>query len=450
MNNLFQRLEISFSKRLLVHAEIDVFDPPVRSLPSEVPAFLDPETAILHLRAPSGNADWVAAFRAIFGAVEQHCPSTDIPPLCLTAAYIMSLADRSDAEQALLTSDYKPPMDVGVEFKVGQELQDEVASDQVEEVETSDVSAEVAAIESQNSPDGDVVAEDLDISLTESEVEAATDPTLECGQVDGGQVDAAEAYGPDDASTNGTGDEDLDFDEEYGSATSRDDFGADRNEAKPTAGGGSGAGSRASATESATSRPGATATKEAAADHQTRRSRMLSYVARSGARGDGDAAVASGTGDLSDQIDAAAMKAALSYEEARGWVPERQPHFNPGFDISSKSPSGERRLIEVKGLENEWTERGIKLSHVQFSMAREHPGEFWIYVVEHARDLERQRVTAIGNPFSKVDEYWFDQNWREMSEERASAREIHLRVGLKVEHQLWKKGTIVEIRSRGA
>lgn len=435
MNNLLQLLEISFSKRLLVHAEIDVFDPPVRSLPSEAPAFLDLETSILHLRAPRGNADWVAAFRAIFAAVERYCPSTDIPPLCLTAAYIMSFADRSDAEQALLTSDYKPPVDTGEELKTGQELRDEIASDQVEEVETNDVSGEVV--------------EDLDVSLIENEVEAATDPTLENGQVDGDQVDAAEAYGPDETS-NGTGDEDLDFDEEYGSATSRNDFGADRNEAKTTAGGGSGAGSRESATGSAASRPGATATKEAAADHQTRRSRMLSYVARSGARGDGDAAVASGTGDLADQIDAAAMKAALSYEEARGWVPERQPHFNPGFDISSRSPSGGRRLIEVKGLENEWTERGIKLSHVQFSMAREHPGEFWIYVVEHARDLERQRVTAIGNPFSKVDEYWFDQNWREMSEERASAKEIHLRVGLKVEHQLWKTGTIVEIKSRGA
>lgn len=449
MNTLLQRLEISFSKRLLVHAEIDAFDPPVRSPPSAAPAFLDPKTSTLHLRAPSGNADWVAAFRAIFAAVERHCPSTDIPPLCLTAAYIMSFADRSDAEQALLTSDYKPPMDVGDEFKAGQELQDEVASDQVEKVETSDDSAEVGTLESQNSPKEDVLAEDIDVSLTENEVEAATDPTGEGSEVDGGHIDASEAYGPDDTS-NDTGDEDLDFDEEYGSATSRGEFGADRNEVKTTLGGGSGTGSRASATGSATSRFGATATKEAAADRQARRSRMLSYVARSGARGDGDAALASGTGDLSDQIDAAAMKAALSYEEARGWVPERQPHFNPGYDIASKAPNGERRLIEVKGLENEWTERGIKLSHVQFSMAREHPGEFWIYIVEHARDLERQRVTAIGNPFSKVDEYWFDHNWREMSEERASVREIHLKVGLNVEHHFWKKGTIVEIKSRGA
>lgn len=460
MNALLQRLVISFSQRLLVHAEIDAFDPPVRSPASTAPAFLDQESAVLHLRAAGGNTNWVAAFRAIFAALERHCPSTDIPPLCLTAAYIMSFADRSDAEQALLTSDYKPPMDGADEFKAGQELQDGLVSDQVEEVETSDDSAEVATFESQNSPEEDLLPEDLDVTFAENEVEAATDSTQQGSKVDDGQIDAVEA---DDTSDH-TGDQDLDFDEEYGSATSRDEFGADRNEAKTTAVGGfsdgsggiggasdrSGGESSRAADGIAPSRPVTTSTKEAAADRQARRSRMLSYVARSGARGDGDSAVASGPGDLSDQIDAAAMKAALRYEEARGWVPERQPHFNPGFDIASKAPSGERRLIEVKGLESEWTERGIKLSNVQFSMAREHPGEFWIYVVEHARDLDRQRVTAIGNPFSKVDEYWFDHNWREMSEERASAREIHLTVGLTVEHWFFKKGTIVEIKSRGA
>jgi hypothetical protein len=176
---------------------------------------------------------------------------------------------------------------------------------------------------------------------------------------------------------------------------------------------------------------------------------MLSYVSRSGTRGDGDASTASGYDDIADLIDAAAMKAALSYEQGRGWEAERQPHFNPGFDIVSKSPTGGRRLIEVKGLDDEWTERGIKLSHVQFSMAREHPDEFWIYIVEHARDLERQKVTAIGNPFSKVEEYWFDHNWREASDERASSRDIHLKEGLKVQHHTWGKGVVVEVKSRG-
>ena len=176
---------------------------------------------------------------------------------------------------------------------------------------------------------------------------------------------------------------------------------------------------------------------------------MLSYVSRSSSRDSGEGTHQSADDDITVLVDAAAMKAALAYERSRGWEPEQQPHFNPGFDILSRSPTGGRRLIEVKGLESEWTERGVKLSHVQFSMVREHPDEFWIYVVEHARDRDRQRVTAIGNPFSKVEEYWFDHNWRAASDERVASRDIHLKVGLAVEHDHWGKGVVVEIKSRG-
>ena len=79
-----------------------------------------------------------------------------------------------------------------------------------------------------------------------------------------------------------------------------------------------------------------------------------------------------------------------------------------------------RRLIEVKGLDGDWTERGIKLSSVQYGMAERYPDQYWIYVVENARNLDRQRVSAIANPFSKVQEYWFDENWRQVAEEKAT------------------------------
>ncbi|MFP3802083.1 protein NO VEIN domain-containing protein, partial [Paraburkholderia sp. SIMBA_027] len=87
--------------------------------------------------------------------------------------------------------------------------------------------------------------------------------------------------------------------------------------------------------------------RDVTAERQVRRSRMLSYVSRSGNRGNGDEGATSVLDHVSDLIDAASMKAVLSYEQSRGWEPERQPHFNPGFDIVSRSPSGDRRLIEV-------------------------------------------------------------------------------------------------------
>jgi hypothetical protein len=176
---------------------------------------------------------------------------------------------------------------------------------------------------------------------------------------------------------------------------------------------------------------------------------MLTYVGNGGDRLE----TARRTGDqpdISELVDVAAIAAVLRYEQSRGWLPEEQSHGNPGYDIISKTPDGvSRRLIEVKGLENDWTERGVKLSHVQYGMAEAHPDEFWIYVVENARDRDRQRVNAVANPFSKVEEYWFDHGWKDLSEESATAQDINIRIGARVSHSLWKTGTIVAAERRG-
>jgi hypothetical protein len=103
----------------------------------------------------------------------------------------------------------------------------------------------------------------------------------------------------------------------------------------------------------------------------------------------------------------------------------------------------------VKGLESDWTERGIKLSHVQYAMAREHPEEYWIYVVENARDPHHQVVSAIRDPFQKVEEYWFDHNWRDIREESASSKDLNAQVGALVKHHTFGKGEILEVIKRG-
>jgi len=470
-------VEIRLSEQLLVQAEIEAFDPPVRSPAASAPAYLDHEEGVLHLRSTTGRVDWAAAFRALFSEVERFCPSSEVPPLCMTAAYIMSHQDWADAEQALLASDFKAPDDLDVSIEVGRELED-----QPDDETLNDEPAEAAAAcpeDDEASFDenlgSDEIPEDPAVDSggsTKTNATGAASANGAAGEGRGGTATSAAGGSAGSAgrkpsnedaeeSTSNEDDDEQEFDvdhddDAYGSASSRGAFGADPEENASTSGdaGGSnmhGGGPSDGQSRSGRSpfRSGSSRQSDAAAERQVRRSRMLSYVSRNGTRGDGDASPAAGTEDISDLIDAAAMKAALSYEQGRGWEPERQPHFNPGFDIISKSPSGGRRLIEVKGLDDEWTERGIKLSHVQFSMAREHPEEFWIYIVEHARDLERQKVTAIGNPFGKVEEYWFDHNWREASEERASSRDLHLKEGLKVQHHTWGKGVVVEIKSRG-
>ena len=468
LRELLLAAEIRLSNQLLVQAEIDAFDPPVRSPAASAPAYLDREAGVLHLRSSTGRVDWAAAFRALFSEIERFCPTTEIPPLCMTAAYIMSQEDWADAEQALLAADFKAPDDLNVSFEVGRELKDE-PEDETTNDEPTDPAAAVAEVEdtsSGGSVDSCEIPEEEPAGVDTASMKprsVASKSAAENGSEQGNATSTASGPGgsagrkasKESAGGNTSGEEEEE-DDAYGSAASRgalgaepegDDTRSDHTERENTRTRGRFDGEGRGG--SSPFRNDGGRQSDATAERQVRRSRMLSYVSRSGTRGVGDASTASGSDDIADLIDAAAMKAALSYEQVRGWEPERQPHFNPGFDIVSKSPVGGRRLIEVKGLDDEWTERGIKLSHVQFSMAREHPDEFWIYIVEHARDLERQKVTAIGNPFSKVEEYWFDHNWREASEERASSRDIHLKEGLKVQHHIWGKGVVVEIKSRG-
>lgn len=460
LNDILPRLEIRLSDRLMVQAEIGAFDPPVRSPETSTSAYLDPHEGRLHLRSTTGRVEWTSAFRAIFAEVERFCPTAEIPPLCMTAAHIMSQAEWIDAEQMLRETGFKAPED-DYQIEVGPEIQDTSEGEYPgehdmgsEEVTNSDSRGSEASCES-----GDVHRKLAPGGERPSTRQEPQSDFIGNGRDDGddGSSDAsAEPVGRDHLAKIEPEGSATD-DEGYGSASSRGGFGDDPPDQIAASSGKEAHGEHSKDTpggsphglSSAFGRKQGDARHETS-DRQVRRSRMLAYVARGASHGQKDAPNGSSGEDITSLIDAAAMKAALNYERARGREPEQQPQLNRGFDIISRSSAGKRRLIEVKGLENEWTERGIKLSHVQFAMAREHPDEFWIYVVENVRDMERQRVTAIGNPFSKVEEYWFDHNWRDASEEKASSREINLNIGLKVRHALWGRGTIVEIKSRGA
>ena len=135
---------------------------------------------------------------------------------------------------------------------------------------------------------------------------------------------------------------------------------------------------------------------------------------------------------------------------ARNFLPERQPHFNPGFDVLSRSnKSDEKRLIEVKGLGGEWTDRGVKLPRTQMLFARDNPEESWLYVVEHALDPKIRKVNAIKNPFFKADEFWFDRVWREVADEKSVDDKAQFVVGRRIQVEGFGKGTILDIKKIG-
>ena len=114
------------------------------------------------------------------------------------------------------------------------------------------------------------------------------------------------------------------------------------------------------------------------------------------------------------ETDKAAMKAVIQWEKECGRSAKPMGQNNPGYDIISISRStNERRMIEVKGIDGEWGEPGVKLSVTQIVHAKDYDDEYWVYVVEHARDKNKQDIHPIRNPFSKaVTEFWFGHTWK--------------------------------------
>src|SRR3546814_3972437 len=85
------------------------YDPPVRSPSIAALAFYDAESGILYMKGDASDVDWPAAFHALFAPLEQLSHGTDMKPVTMTAAYVVSIPSTADAERALRQSDYHPP-----------------------------------------------------------------------------------------------------------------------------------------------------------------------------------------------------------------------------------------------------------------------------------------------------------------------------------------------------
>ncbi|MGO9082600.1 MAG: DUF3883 domain-containing protein [Streptosporangiaceae bacterium] len=117
-------------------------------------------------------------------------------------------------------------------------------------------------------------------------------------------------------------------------------------------------------------------------------------------------------------MDRAGIKWVVDAERAAGRHPEVMPHHNPGFDIISRDGSGQvLRHIEVKSTSGAWDDIGVGLSRTQFDFARQNPGTFWLYVVEHALDDGQARVLRIADPAGRAEEFRFDDGWAPLSDD---------------------------------
>lgn len=442
LRGILARVEIRTVERLQVQVEIVEYDPAVRSPASQADAFFDIDTSILYvLAAPGESFDWSAAFKAIFAPLEQLTIGVDMPPVIMTAAYLVTMPNRADAERALRNANYHRPEGPYENLPETEELHDTQDEDVVESEREGEVSG---------GEDAEAIFEEEPVE-EDARDESDDHTSDDLSSVRGDEEIQAEEVARTDPAGNGTGQaaepghhtgesgEAAPVDTPFASKSDQEKFGAEASRSGDGGtSGGRGWGARPR------DRQGLSR-----AERQERRSRLLSYV-NATTREDSSGQQGTSDEDIGSMIDDAAIEAVLKYERGAGRDPIEQPHNNPGFDIVSGSKDGvTRRLIEVKGLEGEWTERGVKLSNVQFATAQIYPGEYWLYVVEHARDLKNQRVNAIANPFSKVVEYWFDHGWKGVVEEIVAGTELNIEVGAKLVHQAWGIGTIEKIERRG-
>lgn len=448
LHDILCAVEVHLTEALQVQAEISEYDPPVRSAPTLAAAFYEQDSKTLYVK---GNAeetiDWTAAFSALFVSLEQLSHGIDMPPVIMTAAFVASLGTEAEAERALRSANYRPPESTHYDLSLtdsisdspGETIEDEPDGDVTSPERTTGERPEIPEHEDapQSGEDSDRMEEEESHPPEEAEVRSKGQGQDADAVIDTASASSATGDASDNPFKSRPDDGAFGRQDEAGTQN-----GASGNDVAPSDGG--------QRNNSSGWQPHSDRRPSLSrAERQERRSRMLSYV--NATPREPDTRPVDGAGeDIAGLIDLAAINAVIKYEKNAGRAPVEQPHNNPGFDIVSAGSDGAgRRLIEVKGLAGAWTERGVKLSHVQFATAQQHPGDYWIYVVEHARDPQSHRVSAIANPFSKVIEYWFDHGWKDATEEIATAMDMNLQAGTKVKHVAWGVGTIEQVNRRG-
>jgi len=121
------------------------------------------------------------------------------------------------------------------------------------------------------------------------------------------------------------------------------------------------------------------------------------------------------------QRDATAVRGveiALQYERDHDREPKDLNVDDPnhqGCDIESTDANGEVRFIEVKAISGTWdSDDPAGLTNPQFTNAVKLGDHFWLYVIENTAS-DTTTLIRIQNPAAKVDQFLFDDGWRQIA-----------------------------------
>lgn len=395
------QIELVRTDALTVRSVFQLDDVPFASPPSDDEVIFDVGEGRVYVLLDLQGSYWIPAFRAIFSTLLAGESKADIGKFALSADSVLSASSREDAAHKLRQAGYDTP--------------------EAEDLPTEELSEDEAG-ELEFGTEHQEASSDWNVG---------DEPVID--DADGGtDRPASEAHIAEEARKKVAG---------AGSSGT----------GEPGAKQGERSSGPASSTASGSNSGSGPADKDAKnSTGKARTEWMRSYVkpknAETGESGKGSVA----SPERISAIDEAAMKTVMDYEVNRGFAPERQPHYNPGFDVLSRSKNtDEKRLIEVKGLDGEWTDRGVKLSRTQISFAQEHPEEAWLYVVENALDPKIRKINAIKNPFFKADEFWFDRVWREVADEKGGDYKAQFVTGRRIQVEHYGLGTIIETKPAG-
>lgn len=419
LRGLLDRVTVKLAPSLLTRAELSDREVPYRSEASPADVFIDRSEPAIYATGERVTARlWAHIARHLFDELAPLCPSHDMRSLAGTACNALMPATLEEAEEIIASFGFSEMVDDCSDVSFGEELSGDVEAIFVEPVGDDGNDA---------CPQEDVFAE----SGRSDERDPADNESLDDGPANDENVVRGDPNDPYKSKTSGgklAEDPQIANNEHETGApepravndTKNVKDGADRNSRKERA------------------------------ERRRRRSRLRSYVESDDYEStERDEQVEVDHDDPSDEVGSSAVEAVLAFELMNGRTPEEQDHFNPGFDVISREAGGARRLIEIKGINGDWNEVGVKLTRRQFRFAQDHADEFWLYVVENARDRKLQRVRPMRNPFARVDEFFFDSEWRKACEAGATATDLLMKVGAKVHDDRWGTGNIVKIENRG-